>query len=277
MGAARYAPRTLNSAQTKLRNAEMTINADRHNDALVSAAQSDAEYEARKLLKVTELSRKSGQAGNELLALDVFNRDEQISQLNNRMSTTESELSEAQKSTIEAQQSALKAQQELKSRQEAEAVIANVQKQFSPQEAEVFRQGDNLILRLKSLNFASGRADIPASAFPILKKVSSAIQQINTKKVVVEGHADATGSAAVNQKISQERADSVARYLESAGAGLTASSTQTGSSTTSTEPVIEAQGYSYEHPLANNKTKKGRALNRRVDIVIMAHSPVTGE
>lgn len=272
MGAAKYAPRTLMSAQSSLRNAEMTINSDRHNDALVSAAQEDAEKESRKLLKVTEISRKSGQAGNELLALDIYNRDEQINQLSNQVSSTQSQLTEAQRSAREAQESAFSAQQRWQAQQDIEAKLADIQQQFSPQEAEVFRQGDNLILRLRSLNFASGRSEVPASAYPVLNKVKNVIQQVSAPKVMVEGHADATGSAEVNQEISQSRADAVARYLETerAPAGLTGGSSVEAESESEIEaaPVIEAQGYGFDHPLANNKTAKGRAQNRRVDIVI---------
>ncbi|MGZ5278882.1 MAG: OmpA family protein, partial [Pseudobdellovibrionaceae bacterium] len=272
MGASRYAPRTLGEAKSKHRSAELTIKADRHNDALISAAQEDALQESRKLVRVTEISRRSGQAGNETLALDVYNRDEQINALTNRMSSTQSQLTEAQRSAAESERSALSAQEELESQRSADAIILAAQEQFSPQEAEIFRQGNNLILRLKSLSFTSGRSEIPASAFATLNKVKNAIQQTNAQKVVVEGHTDATGSEEINKKISQERAESVAKYLQGAvSEGMTGSST-TGGATDMIEenvPQIEAQGYGFEHPLANNKTKAGRAQNRRVDIVIM--------
>ncbi len=267
MGAARYAPRTLASTQQRIRSAEMTINSDRHNDALVSAAQDEALKESQKLVKVTEISKKSGQTGNEPLALDIYNRDEQINMLTNRMSSTESQLTAAQRSAAEAQQSATAAQSALDAQRNADAIILAVQNQFSPKEAEVFRQGNNLIVRLKSLNFASGRSEVPAAAYATLNKVKTAIEQTNAKKIVVEGHTDATGTAAANKKISQQRAESVAKYLED---NLSQGSA-TGSSTTdaSGAPAIEAQGYGPDHPLANNKTKAGRAQNRRVDIVIM--------
>ena len=273
MGAGRYAPRTLSSAEGKLRSAEMTINTDRHNDALVSAAQDDAFRESQKLLKVTEISKRSGQTGNEALALDIFNRDQQIESLNTRVSSTESQLTEAQRAAQAAQLSAARATSELEGRR----LITSIQSQFSPKEAEVLQQGDNLIIRLKALNFASGRSEVPSAAYPVLNKVKNTIQQLNAKKVTVEGHTDSTGAATLNQKISQQRADSVVRFLEDSRVNLmTGSSTQTAvegqnkmmGATESSETQFEARGYGYEHPVATNKTKEGRAQNRRVDVVI---------
>ena len=257
MGAAKYAPRTLASAQHMLQTAELTINADRHNDAVVSSAQDDAFRESLKLLRVNELSKQAGGRGNEAMALDIFNRDQQISALNSRVNTQETELSEAQKS-------AMAAQRELASRQQIDEMISSIREQFSPEEAEVLRQGENLIIRLKAVSFSSGKTAVPASAMPVLGKVRDAIHMANAKKVVVEGHSDSVGKPEINEKISQTRAASVARALEEQGVMKT-----TGSSTEeASEAMIEARGYGARHPIATNATKVGRAQNRRVDVVI---------
>jgi outer membrane protein OmpA-like peptidoglycan-associated protein len=73
-------------------------------------------------------------------------------------------------------------------------------------------------------------------------------------KVVVEGHTDNVGKAAVNQKLSQGRADSVMKYL--VGKGVAPSR-------------LEAKGYGESKPVADNATAKGREANRRVELRIV--------
>ena len=70
---------------------------------------------------------------------------------------------------------------------------------------------------------------------------------------MVEGHTDSTGSPGKNQELSQERAQAVASYFQSNGM-------ESGK--------VEAVGYGFKKPLTSNKTKAGRAQNRRVDIII---------
>jgi OmpA-OmpF porin, OOP family len=100
-----------------------------------------------------------------------------------------------------------------------------------------------------------------------LEKVKEAIQMANARKVIVEGHSDTVGSAEMNQKISQARADSVARFLGEQGA-LKTTGSSSGGEAASADSSIEARGYGARHPVATNATKVGRAQNRRVDIVI---------
>ena len=73
-------------------------------------------------------------------------------------------------------------------------------------------------------------------------------------KPVVVGHTDSTGSAAYNQQLSEKRAEAVKSYL-------TDKDVQSDRITT--------QGAGESQPIANNKTKEGRAQNRRVEIEIL--------
>lgn len=265
MGAARLAPRTLASAESKVKNAELVIQTDRHNDALVTAASEDALNEARRLLRVTELSKRSGRSGNERMAIEIVDRDDRINRLNEQMALTEAQrraqnaeyqaqLQQAQRSTAEAQES-----------QRSAAAIAEMyrqaQEQFTDEEADVYRQGDNLIIRLKSIQFPSGVAEIPAASYQTLNKVQDVIADLDAGKVLIEGHTDSTGDAGLNQELSEQRAQAVAQYLDR-------EDRQSGSATDE-GLSIEARGYGYKYPIISNQTKEGRAQNRRVDIVIM--------
>jgi len=75
-----------------------------------------------------------------------------------------------------------------------------------------------------------------------------------TSNVEVIGHADSTGPEAYNQVLSEKRARSVADYLEQ--------------STNITDDKIDAMGRGENEPEASNDTKEGRAINRRVVIIL---------
>lgn len=86
--------------------------------------------------------------------------------------------------------------------------------------------------------FASKMADLPDTDFAII------------------GHTDNTGSAAVNERISLQRADAVFRYLKGCGIADTR---------------MTAQGASFNLPVADNSTEAGRAQNRRVEVYVYAN------
>ena len=72
--------------------------------------------------------------------------------------------------------------------------------------------------------------------------------------VVIEGHTDSVGTAEYNKKLSQERADSVKKYMVEKG-GIDANR-------------LKAQGFGEEKPIASNKMKEGRQQNRRVEAAV---------
>ena len=73
--------------------------------------------------------------------------------------------------------------------------------------------------------------------------------------VQIIGHTDATGSDETNKKLSEQRANSVARFLSDVGGYP--------------ENRIQAQGMGAEKPVASNATPEGRAQNRRIDVLII--------
>lgn len=110
------------------------------------------------------------------------------------------------------------------------------------------------ILSLTGVNFEFDKASLTADAQSTLDKAVDAL--LNTDEVVevrVEGHTDSVGTDAYNQKLSQERAESVVEYLVSKGVNGN-----------NLIPV----GMGETSPIANNETAAGRALNRRVDFVV---------
>jgi OmpA-OmpF porin, OOP family len=133
-------------------------------------------------------------------------------------------------------------------------LFMDVQKYFESDEAEVYKQGDKLLVRLKGIKFPVGQYVIMPGNFNLLSKVQRAVRTFNKPIVVVEGHTDSTGSDATNQTLSQLRAESVREYLVANGV--------VGGD------KIQAVGFGSKKPLASNETPEGRELNRRIDLII---------
>ena len=130
-----------------------------------------------------------------------------------------------------------------------------VQSSFSPDEAEVYKQADRLVIRLKAVQFPVGKHFIMPSNYSLLSKVQRAVRTFGEPNVIIEGHTDSTGSNDLNEHLSQQRAEAVRAYFVANG--------------TLTRERIVAVGYGSKRPLASNATAKGRAINRRIDLIIV--------
>ena len=129
-----------------------------------------------------------------------------------------------------------------------------VERMFNAEEARVFRQGDTIIMRLVGLEFDSGAAQLKPNNFDLLAKVEKAIDVFPRSELIIEGHTDSHGGDDFNQKLSQDRAESVQQYMINA---MRIPSYR-----------LIATGYGETNPVANNETESGRARNRRIDVVI---------
>ncbi len=144
--------------------------------------------------------------------------------------------------------------QRLEAQARVKEQFQQVEKMFTPAEARVFREGDNIILRLVGLTFDSGASEIKPQSFDLLAKVEKAIDVFPRSELIIEGHTDSYGGDDANQKLSQARAESVQQYMINA-------------MRIPTYRLI-ATGYGETRPVASNETQSGRARNRRIDIVI---------
>ncbi|MDY0137815.1 MAG: OmpA family protein [Thiomicrospira sp.] len=106
-------------------------------------------------------------------------------------------------------------------------------------------------------HFATNKSEFnPAKLAQIeaeLKDYVEYLQANPTKKVVISGHTDNRGTRKLNQALSTARANTVKAYLISKGISA---------------DRIEAKGYAFDQPVADNKTAEGRAKNRRVELDI---------
>lgn len=144
--------------------------------------------------------------------------------------------------------------QRLEAQARVKEQFEQVEKIFTTFEARVFRESDTIILRLVGLTFDSGEAQIKPDNFDLLAKVEKAIDVFPRSELTIEGHTDSHGGDDLNQKLSQERAESVQQYMINA-------------MRIPTYRLI-ATGYGETRPVSSNETEAGRARNRRIDIVI---------
>ncbi len=132
--------------------------------------------------------------------------------------------------------------------------FARVETLFEPQQAEVFRNGDTVYIRMVGLNFDSGAATLKNEHVELLAVLEAAISEFPESRVMVEGHTDAFGSDAQNLELSKARAQAVVKHL------------------LASMPIsplnLESVGYGESRPVANNETEEGRTRNRRIDVVI---------
>ncbi|MEC3889103.1 OmpA family protein [Xanthomonas campestris] len=117
---------------------------------------------------------------------------------------------------------------------------------------DVQRQGDNITLNLPDgITFDFGKSALKPQFYTALNGVASTLREYNQTMVEVVGHTDSVGSDAVNQRLSEERANAVAQYLTAQGVQ---------------RERMETMGAGKRYPIADNSTDAGRAQNRRVEI-----------
>jgi outer membrane protein OmpA-like peptidoglycan-associated protein len=257
LDAEKYAPRSLEEAEAKHESAVAIIEASRTNEGAIEPAVAEAEERASTLLEATQIVADSKGKTTEQNALEIVAQRRQIAAQNQAIASTQAAADRTAAELAAAQQtnSNLKDKNaSLSEEQRFNETLAEAQKMFTKDEAEVYRQGDQIVVRLKKMNFTTGKADLPQESLSTLAKVKDVAKMISAEKIVVEGHTDTVGSRAVNAKVSQNRAETVKEYLASEDL-VSADS-------------IEAKGFGFDKPIAPNKTKEGRAQNRRVDVII---------
>lgn len=105
---------------------------------------------------------------------------------------------------------------------------------------------------IKNLEFDLGKSTIRSKSYSTLNRVAALLIEKNFS-LKLAGHTDNTGSDALNERLSKDRAESVKAYLVSQGANASR---------------IEATGYGESQPIASNKTASGRQANRRVEFTL---------
>ncbi len=110
-----------------------------------------------------------------------------------------------------------------------------------------------IVLRLGEVLFDFDSYRLKPHSVKSLDEAAKIIsEKYSDREILVEGHTDNIGSSDYNQRLSESRAHSVAKYLKEKGLG----------------DKLSYRGYGKERPLFDNSTPEGRSKNRRVEIII---------
>lgn len=123
--------------------------------------------------------------------------------------------------------------------------------------AQVVKSDNGIQVYLKNdILFATGSSELSAASMQTLTELNKVLKKYPKNRIVVQGYTDSTGSDAINNKLSTQRAKAVYDFL--LGSGLKTLS-------------ITYVGYGSSNPIASNATAEGRAQNRRVVLSITAN------
>lgn len=127
-----------------------------------------------------------------------------------------------------------------------------------PGPARVVLTASNIAI-MDKVQFEVGKATLLPASNALLDEVAKMLKDNpQVEQISVEGHTDSTGSPDFNRKLSQQRAESVAKYL--AGKGVKAAR-------------MEPKGFGPDRPVADNESEQGREANRRVEFNILKQGP----
>jgi outer membrane protein OmpA-like peptidoglycan-associated protein len=137
-------------------------------------------------------------------------------------------------------------------RKSAEALRAQLLEQFN----RILDTRDTqrgLVINMADVLFDTGKFDLRPIAREKLARLAGIVLAHPGLNLDIEGHTDSTGSDELNQKLSDQRAESVRKYLIEQGL---------------TETSLVAVGFGKSMPVADNSTAAGRQQNRRVEIIV---------
>ncbi|MES9861900.1 MAG: OmpA family protein [Candidatus Thiodiazotropha sp. LLP2] len=267
-----FAPKTLKQAREELAFAIAVLETNRTHREKAKSHALEASKQARRSIEITELIKEFdrreyspedtilwyqkqlaqiNEASDEALPFDRPNH-EVVNVLHGKLAHL-ADLRETELATridLESRLASVERQN-----QEAQARFDKIQDLFFVEEANVYRQGHSILLELRGFNFSSGGSDIQAENFALLDKIVTAIKSFPSPEVVVSGHTDSVGGDELNRDLSQQRAKTVASFLEKVG-GIERTS-------------LTAIGYGESRPVANNETETGRKSNRRIEVLII--------
>jgi len=120
--------------------------------------------------------------------------------------------------------------------------------------AETKRTEEGLVSKMKSdILFETGKADLRATAKTDLAEMANIMRKYPENVLTVHGYTDSTGSAKVNEALSQKRAEAVKNQLVANGVPAA---------------TVTAMGMGPANPVGDNSTAAGRQQNRRVEIEV---------
>ncbi|KAA6456988.1 OmpA family protein [Acidobacteria bacterium AB60] len=281
-GAEKYAADTMSTAKTALMNAEQ---ADEHKKdrkmVITYAREAVQSAEDARLITIRKIKAEDEAAERQARQRAEEAAEQSKAQAEQARAQAEKDAAQRAQAEAAAEEAKTRAEQARAAREAAEqqAQQAQQQAQMAQQQAEQAKQQEaqmrerlkdqlnqvlqtretarGLIVNMSDVLFDFNKYTLKPETREKLAKVSGILLAYPGLKMQVEGYTDNIGSDEYNQKLSEERADSVRDYLVAQGVQ---------------DNNISAQGYGKTHPIADNTTNSGRAQNRRVEMVVSGES-----
>ncbi len=268
-GADQYAPDIMAQVQTDLRNAR-DIEQNKHGDEKMEITYAREAVQRSEDARISSLRKQVAQQRQaEIDARQVAQAQAANSQM------------QAQQSALDAERAQAAADREAAERARAEAAAANANAAAAAAQAQANAANQSvaaireklraqlnavlatqetargLIVTLGDVLFDTGKSALKQNAQISLAKVSAILMQYPDLKLQIAGYTDSTGSDALNQKLSTDRAKATEDFLVAQGV-------QQGN--------VSYYGFGKQDPVADNGSAAGRAQNRRVELVVSGPS-----
>ena len=245
-----YAPVELKAATDALARADREWSDD-HDETetnhLAYIARQRAEI-ATNAARSRQLDANIQQAGSEADRIRLQARTLEADQARLRAQQAQQQALTAEQRAAQQQAAAAAAQAQANAAQDR---VRALEAQLRDMEAQQTERG--LLVTLGDVLFAFNKAELSAQAAPRLDKLANFLKQFPDRKLLIEGYTDSVGGDSYNQSLSERRAQSVRDALVQRGVDSSR---------------ITALGYGKAHPVADNASPEGRAMNRRVEIII---------
>lgn len=259
------AAETFNRAESAWKNRDDSVQIEHY---AYLAKQRAGLAQERANLKSAEANIESASADRDRIRLQARTREAEMKGREAELAKMNAEASQrqatdAQRRAEVSQRQATEALQQaaLSQQQAQEAGERSRRLEIFIQELQIKQTERGLVMTLGDVLFDAGKAQLKPGGLRSIEKLADFLKQYPQRKVMIEGFTDSTGSAALNEELSQRRAETVRTALT----GLGVSSER-----------VTIQGWGAAYPVATNDTAAGRQLNRRVEIVISDDSGRVG-
>lgn len=141
-----------------------------------------------------------------------------------------------------------------------EEITNDIEKELAEKQLDddfdVLKKDEGVAINLGDVLFDFNSSKLKPEATEKLDEIVKILKRYENFKMKIEGHTDNIGNEKVNQKLSEDRANTVKDYLILKGVKPNS---------------LSAEGFGEKHPISTNDTEEGKALNRRVEIIIITN------